>query len=120
MASAIPKIHSRTISLGSAPAGTSIVFKVHAGTGFEANAILLLETLTLATWKSSELLGTQISEGLVTKGFYTLQVTCAFTSRTPSDLVIDFSLGNSTKVHQAKFKGKSPEVARAIADVFIV
>lgn len=119
MATAKASFHGVSVPLGSAPADSTIKFKVQNGKGFEARAILLRDTETIATWVSSELIGVSVSEALVVPGFYTLQVTCVFTSKKPSPVNIDFQLNNGAKA-PVSFSGQRPDVARAIADAFIV
>ena len=119
MASAKASFHGVSVPLGTAQAGSTIKFKVQDGRGFEARAILLRDTETIATWVSSELIGVSVSEELVVPGFYTLQVTFVFTSKKPSTVNIAFQLNNAAKV-PVSFSGQRPDVARAIADAFIV
>jgi len=52
-------------------------------------------------------------------GFYTLQVTSVFTSKKPGTVNIEFQLNNAAKV-PVSFSGQKSDVARAIADAFIV
>jgi hypothetical protein len=107
------------VPLGPAPAGSTIKFEVLDATGFEARAILLRDTETIATWVSSELIGIPVSEALVVAGFYTLQITCVFTNKKPGTVNIEFQINGGAKV-PVSFSGQRPDVARAIADVFIV
>jgi len=119
MATAKSKFQGVSVPLGSAPAGATIKFKVQDTPGFEARAILLRDTETIATWVSSELIGIPVSEALVVAGFYTLQITFVFTHKKPATVNVDFQINNGTKV-PVSFIGQRPDVARAIADVFIV
>lgn len=119
MATAQSRFHGVSVPLGTASAGATIRFKVQKATGFEARAILLRDTETIATWVSSELIGTAVSESLVVAGFYTLQVTFVFTSKKASVANIEFQINNGTKV-PVSFSGQRRDVARAIADAFIV
>jgi hypothetical protein len=119
MAAAKPKFEIVSVPLGKGPPGSIIKFKIQNAPGFEANAILMRSTTVIATWESSELLGKQIAEPLVSKGIHTLQVTIVYTTAKLATADITFQLNNGPVVPVA-LTGKKPDVSRAIATARIV
>jgi len=119
---AAPILQTKNVRLGIAPKRSTLNFKVNAGSGFEANAILLLGTQTISTWVSSELIGKVATVDLVSSGQYQLQVTCPYTSTTPASISINFEVvakGATIASRTKNFSGQVPDSARAIADVFV-
>lgn len=119
MATAKPKFQIVSVPLGKGPPGSILKFKVGNAPGFEANAILLRDTTVIATWESSELIGIQVAEPLVSKGIHTLQVTIVYTTVRPATATITFQLNNGPVVPVVLI-GKKPDISRAIATVRIV
>jgi hypothetical protein len=119
MATAQPTFQIISVPLGKGPPGSIIRFKIQNAPGFEANAILMRGTTVVATWESSELLGKQNAEPLVSKGIHTLQVTIIYTTAKPATANMTFQLNNGPVV-PVTLTGKKPDVSRAIATVRIV
>ena len=119
MATAKPNFQIVSVPLGKGPPGSMLKFKVLDAPGFEANAILLRDTTVIATWESSELLGKQVAEPLVSKGIHTLQVSIIYTTAKPATANLTFQLNNGPVVPVA-LTGKKPDVSRAIATARIV
>jgi hypothetical protein len=117
--SSSPKFQNISVPLGDIAVGSTIEFSIPDADGVEVNAILMQRTQTLATWITSELLGTTVSETIATKGFTVLQVTFIFTSAAVTVLTLDLQLGESEPV-QVSVSGKKGDVVRVIADFFVV
>jgi hypothetical protein len=121
-ANTAPVIDSRNVRLGIAPQNAILEFGIDQGTGFEASAILLLGTQTIATWVSSELIGTSDTVPLVSPGQYQLQVTSKFTSNQSTTISMNFDIkdNNGSIISRSRsFTGQRNGAARAIADVFV-
>jgi hypothetical protein len=119
MAMAKPKFQIVSVPLGNGPPGSFIKFRMQNVSGYEAHAILLRDTTTIATWESKELVGKQIAEPLVARGLHTLQVTCVFTTIKPTNVNVTFQLNNGL-VTTVVLSGKKPDVSRAVATARIV
>ena len=122
MTNSAPDLQTRNARLGFAPRGSSLIFHVQAGLGFEAEAILLLGTQTISTWVSSELVGKVVTVDLVSAGLYQLQITCTFTEKAPTNITIDLEVrakGATLTSRSKSFIGMAPGSARAIADVYL-
>lgn len=121
-ADAAPDLQTKNARLGFAPRGSTLSFHVQAGSGFAAEAILLLGTQTISTWVSSELVGKVATVDLVSGGQYQLQITCAFTEKTLTNVTIDLEVrakGATLTSRSKNFIGMAPGSARAIADVYL-
>ena len=122
MTATAPNLQTRNARLGFAPRDSTLSFRVHAGPGFEVEAILLLGTQTISTWVSSELIGKVATVDLVSAGQYQLQITCTFTGKDPANITIDLEVrakGATLTSRSKNFSGKSPDSARVIADVYL-
>ncbi|HEY6123295.1 MAG TPA: hypothetical protein VIV63_01490 [Steroidobacteraceae bacterium] len=117
-----PNIQTKNARLGFAPRGSTLSFLVQTGSGFEAEAILLLGTQTISTWVSSELVGKTATVELVSAGQYQLQITCRFTEKNLTNITIDLEVrakGATLTSRSKNFTGTAPGTARAIADVYL-
>ncbi len=122
MTNSAPDLQTKNARLGFAPRGSSLSFHVQAGSGFEAQAILLLGTQTISTWVSSELVGKVATVDLVSAGQYQLQITCTFKEKEPTNVTIDLEVrakGATLTSRSKSFTGMAPGSARAIVDVYL-
>jgi hypothetical protein len=112
------KIHLDNTHLGSGPPGSKLSFKVKTGDGFVVNAMLDCDMKVVATWESVEIVGKTLSETLLPKGTYTLQLSIAYTTAKESELAVDFTFDNNKPQpvkDTIKLTGKRPAIGRAIA-----
>jgi hypothetical protein len=109
--------------LGDAPVSGTLTFSVSAPKGFTADATLDCEMRRVGAWESVEIAGKTVSEDLVPKGLYTLQISLAFRSKQASSADLDFEmLDNGTRLSKKKltFSGKNKDVGRAVVFINII
>jgi hypothetical protein len=112
------KLQLKQARLGTAPPGSVLTFRVAPGAGFSVNAVLDCDMDPAARWRPIEVgNGQTIEEPLLPTGVYTLQVSIAYRSNKPVDVVMDFSLskdGEVLKSKQLTFTGQKPDIGRAL------
>jgi hypothetical protein len=116
------KVHLDRVHLGIAPPGSKLSFKVKQGSGFIANAMLDCDMKVVASWEFVEIDGGKtLSEKLLPKGTYTLQLSIAYTDKTDTDFVVDFRLSGEgvSEKETLTLTGKRPDIGRALAVVVI-
>lgn len=112
------KIHLDNTHLGSGPPGSKLSFKVKASKGFVVNAMLDCDMKVVATWESIEIIDKTLSEALLPKGTYTLQLSVVYTQVKDAEFAVNFTFdtkkGPPVK-DTIKLTGKRPDIGRAIA-----
>ena len=116
MAGALPII--REARLGSAPPRATLRFFIPKNGGSTVDARLSLESDTVASWKSSEILGKTTEEELLPKGLYSLEVNVAFTKSQQAQVDLEFSTlfrGNPIRRRVVSLSGTKDDLARVFA-----
>jgi hypothetical protein len=108
--------------LGSAPPEAVLRFVIPKNGGYTVEATLFLESRVVSMWASSEILGKTTDQALIPQGLYTLQIDIVFTKNEEAEVKLEFSTRFDDVQLQRRtltFKGKRPEIARALALVRI-
>jgi hypothetical protein len=112
------------IALEDSPSGSTLRFLVDADLTCTVNALLLRGTQTIGQWDPTELAdGTVAEERLIPPGFHSLQISIGFTAPRQKTVTVHVSVvrtDGTTTEDSVEFKGRNLDLARSLADFFIV
>lgn len=113
-----PKFPLKRVHFGLVDPGAKLVFRIAPAKGFAVTAVLDCNLKVVASWEWVELKGGQkIEETLLPKGTYTLTLHIVYTGDVEATAEVDISV--NTKKKPVQIGGKSPDIGRVLAVVFV-